>query len=127
MSPEEIRHEQRDKVAYVYIRQSTERQVVDHRESLRRQRALGERAVELGWKPERIVEIDSDLGCSAASSSKRRGFEELVAEAAVGNVGIIVALEVSRLARSNHDWHRLLDICAVTSTLIGVESTSPPV
>jgi DNA invertase Pin-like site-specific DNA recombinase len=103
--------------AYLYVRQSTLRQVLENTESTKRQYALRERAVALGWPPERIVVIDSDLGQSGADSD-RVGFQRLVAAVGMGEVGVVLGLEVSRLARSSSDWHRLLEICALTDTLI---------
>ena len=110
-------HTQR--VAYVYIRQSTPAQVEHHRESTARQYALAERARALGWAPDQVVVIDEDLGLSGASSAKRAGFVRLTTEVALGHVGLILGLEVSRLARNNADWYRLLDLCGLTDTLIG--------
>jgi DNA invertase Pin-like site-specific DNA recombinase len=104
--------------AYLYVRQSTLRQVFENQESTRRQYALRERAVSLGWPSEQIVVIDSDLGCSAASCSDREGFQKLVADVGMARAGIVLGLEVSRLARNSSDWHRLLEICALTDTLI---------
>ena len=103
--------------AYLYVRQSSLRQVFDHGESTRRQYALRERAVALGWPTESIVVIDSDLGLSGADVD-REGFRRLVAEVGMGRAGIVLGLEVSRLARNSTDWHRLLEICAVSETLI---------
>ena len=103
--------------AYVYVRQSTLRQVFENTESTKRQYALRQRAVALGWAEERIIVIDSDLGQSGASSD-REGFQRLVAEVGMGHAGIVLGLEVSRLARNSMDWHRLLEICALTATLI---------
>ena len=103
--------------AYLYVRQSSLRQVFEHGESTRRQYALRERAVALGWPTERIVVIDSDLGLSGADGD-REGFQQLVAEAGMGRAGIVLGLEVSRLARSSTDWHKLLEICALSETLI---------
>jgi DNA invertase Pin-like site-specific DNA recombinase len=103
--------------AYLYVRQSTMRQVAEHTESTQRQYALGQQAAALGWPRERIVTIDDDLGVSAASQG-REGFARLVAEVGMGQAGIVMGLEVSRLARNSSDWHRLLEICALTSTLI---------
>jgi DNA invertase Pin-like site-specific DNA recombinase len=104
--------------AYLYVRQSTLRQVNENRESTKRQYALRQRAVALGWPGERVMVIDEDLGRSAAGGSERSGFEELVAEVGTGKAGIVLGLEVSRLARSSTEWHRLLEICALTDTLI---------
>ena len=109
-------HLRRD--AYLYIRQSTVRQVFENTESTRRQYALRERAVALGWPFERVIVIDSDLGQSGAASADRKGFQLLVGEVGTGNAGIVLGLEVSRLARNSSDWHRLLEICALTDTLI---------
>jgi DNA invertase Pin-like site-specific DNA recombinase len=104
--------------AYLYIRQSTPRQVVDHSESTKRQYALRQRAVALGWHADRIVIIDNDQGQSGASAVDREGFQTLVAEVGLGHAGLVIGLEVSRLARNSSDWHRLLEICALTDTLI---------
>ena len=108
-------HLRRD--AYLYVRQSTVRQVFENTESTRRQYALCERAVALGWPTERIVVIDSDMGLSGADRD-REGFQRLVAEVGMGRAGIVLGLEVSRLARNSTDWHRLLEICALSETLI---------
>ncbi len=105
------------RLAYLYVRQSTLRQVLENTESTKRQYALRERAVALGWPLDRIVVIDSDLGQSGADSD-RQGFQRLVAAVGLGEVGVVLGLEVSRLARSSVDWHRLLEICALTDTLI---------
>jgi DNA invertase Pin-like site-specific DNA recombinase len=104
--------------AYLYIRQSTLRQVFENQESTQRQYALRQRAIALGWPLERIVVIDSDQGQSAASALDREGFQRLVTEVSMGRAGIVMGLEVSRLARNSTDWHRLLEICALTQTLI---------
>ena len=109
-------HLRRD--AYLYVRQSTVRQVMENTESTQRQYALRQRAVALGWSLERIVVIDCDLGKSGASSEDREGFQRLVAEVGMGQAGIVLGLEVSRLARNSSDWHRLLEICALSDTLI---------
>ena len=108
-------HLQRE--AYLYVRQSTLRQVLENTESTLRQYGLRERAVALGWPLERVVVIDSDLGQSGASGD-RVGFQKLVAAVGMGQVGVVLGLEVSRLARNNADWQRLLEICALTDTLI---------
>lgn len=109
-------HLRRD--AYLYVRQSTLRQVFENTESTRRQYALRERAVALGWPIERVNVIDSDLGKSGASGTDREGFQKLVGDVGMGRAGIVLGLEVSRLARNSTDWHRLLEICALTDTLI---------
>ena len=104
--------------AYVYVRQSTLTQVRDHTESLERQYELADRAMTLGWAPRQVVIVDEDLGRSGAESSAREGFQHLVADVGLGKVGIIFGIEVSRLARNNADWYQLLDLCALTDTLI---------
>jgi DNA invertase Pin-like site-specific DNA recombinase len=104
--------------AFLYVRQSTLRQVIENTESTQRQYALRQRAVALGWPTERIVVIDRDLGKSGAAAADREGFQQLVAEVSLGHAGIVLGLEVSRLARNCADWHRLLEICALTNTLI---------
>ena len=104
------------RTAYLYIRQSTLRQVIENTESTRRQYALRERALELGWREEQVVVIDCDLGESGTAD--REGFRHLMAEVGLGHAGIVLGLEVSRLARDNIDWHRLLEVCATTNTLI---------
>ena len=103
--------------AYLYVRQSTLRQVLENTESTKRQYALRERAVALGWRSEQVVVIDSDLGQSGADAD-RVGFQRLVAAVGMGEVGVVLGLEVSRLARNSSDWHRLLEICALANTLI---------
>ena len=104
--------------AYLYVRQSTIRQVLENTESTKRQYALQQRAIALGWPVEQVVVIDSDLGQSGASAVDREGFQKLVAEVGMGKAGIVLGLEVSRLARNSTDWHRLLEICALADTLI---------
>ena len=106
------------RLAYLYIRQSTLRQVLENTTSTDRQYGLRQRAVALGWHQDQIVVIDEDLGRSGASAQGREGFQRLVADVGMGKVGIVIGLEVSRLARNNADWHRLLEICALTETLI---------
>ena len=103
--------------AYLYIRQSTLRQVLENTESTERQYALRQRAIALGWPDDQIQVIDSDLGKSGAERD-RSGFQKLVADVGIGRAGIVMGLEVSRLARNSTDWHRLLEICALTDTLI---------
>jgi DNA invertase Pin-like site-specific DNA recombinase len=104
--------------AYLYVRQSTLRQVVENTESTERQYALRHRAVALGWPIEQVVVIDRDLGQSGASAADREGFQQLVRDVGLGRAGLVMGLEVSRLARNSTDWHRLLEICALTETLI---------
>jgi DNA invertase Pin-like site-specific DNA recombinase len=103
--------------AYLYVRQSTLRQVFENTESTQRQYALRQQAVALGWPHDRIVVIDTDLGQSGAATD-REGFQKLVTEVSMDRAGIVLGLEVSRLARNSMDWHRLLEICALTDTLI---------
>ena len=104
--------------AYVYVRQSTLTQLRDHTESLLRQYELRERAVALGWDAHQVRVIDADLGRSGADATSRQGFKDLVADVGLGRVGIVFGIEVSRLARNNSDWYQLLDLCALTDTLI---------
>ena len=118
ISGEKITASHRARDAYVYVRQSTLLQVQVHTESLARQYDLRQRAAALGWPAHQVVVIDEDLGRSGASAAGRSGFSELVADVGLGKAGIILALEVSRLARSNADWYQLLDLCALTDTLI---------
>ena len=113
-----ITDQHRRRRAVVYVRQSTLHQVERNVESAARQYALRERAVELGWPASSIVVVDEDMGRSGRSAEGRIGFQELVAEVGLGHVGLVLALEVSRLARSSADWHQLLDLCALTGTLI---------
>jgi DNA invertase Pin-like site-specific DNA recombinase/predicted DNA-binding transcriptional regulator AlpA len=110
-------HTQR--AAFVYIRQSTPGQVEHNRESTARQYALADRACQLGWSKEQVVIVDEDLGLSGSSTDKRSGFARLTSEVALAHVGIVLGLEVSRLARNNADWYRLLELCGITDTLIG--------
>jgi DNA invertase Pin-like site-specific DNA recombinase len=109
-------HLRRD--TYLYVRQSTLRQVAENTTSTDRQYGLRHRAIALGWKNDQIVVIDDDLGRSGASSQGREGFQRLVADVGMGKAGIVIGTEVSRLARNNADWHRLLEICALAETLI---------
>ena len=107
-----------DRGAYLYIRQSSMRQVIENAESAKRQYALRGRAIALGWCDEQIVVIDNDQGESGASAAWREGFQRLVSDVGMGHAGIVMGLEVSRLARNNADWQRLLEICALADTLI---------
>ncbi len=109
-------HLERD--AYLYVRQSTVRQVFENTESTKRQYALRQRAVALGWPIERVHVIDTDLGLSGASAADREGFKRLITEVSLGRAGIVLGLEVSRLARNCMDWHRLLELCALSDALI---------
>jgi DNA invertase Pin-like site-specific DNA recombinase len=108
----------RAKLAYVYVRQSSLNQVKQHQESTELQYRLVERAVALGWPHERVQVIDEDLGKSGAGSVERHGFQKLIAEIGLGNAGLVVSLDASRLARNNRDWHQLLELCSVFAVLI---------
>jgi len=110
-------HTQR--AACIYVRQSTPSQVEHNRESTARQYALANRACQLGWSRPQVVIIDEDLGLSGSSTDHRSGFTRMTSEVALGHVGIILGLEVPRLARNNADWYRLLELCGLTDTLIG--------
>jgi len=116
--PERISRRHRDRLAIVYIRQSTMQQVERHQESTRLQYALVDRAFAFGWRREAIVVVDDDLGRSGATIEGRLGFQRLVAEVGLGHVGLVLGVEMSRLARSCRDWHQLLEICALFDTLI---------
>ena len=118
MNRDQITEKHRSRLAVVYVRQSSPHQVMHHRESQRRQRNLVQRATELGWSAEHIQVVDDDQGVTASRSGDRMAFDEMVAMAALGKIGIIFALEVARLARGNHDWYHLLDVCGITGTLI---------
>jgi DNA invertase Pin-like site-specific DNA recombinase/uncharacterized protein YndB with AHSA1/START domain len=117
--PSKIKASHLQRAAYVYIRQSTPGQVEHNRESTARQYALADRAGQLGWSKQQVVVIDEDLGLSGSTTDKRSGFAHLISEVALAHVGIVLGLEVSRLARNNADWYRLLELCGVTDTLIG--------
>jgi DNA invertase Pin-like site-specific DNA recombinase len=118
-SPGKIGRQHTDRMAIVYVRQSTRRQVLEHTESARVQYALVDRAVALGWATSRVKVIDADLGVSGASVEGRAGFAELVSEVGLGHVGIVLGVEVSRLARSGRDWYQLMELCALAGTLLG--------
>jgi DNA invertase Pin-like site-specific DNA recombinase len=109
----------RQRTAVVSVRQSTPQQVAEHQESTARQYALVDRAIALGWPAEHVVVIDDDLGLSGQSAEGRLGFQRLLAEVALDHVGMILGLEMSRLARSCKDWHHLLELCARFRTLLG--------
>jgi DNA invertase Pin-like site-specific DNA recombinase len=117
--PSKIKLTHTQRAAYVYIRQSTPGQVEHNRESTARQYALADRACQLGWPKQQVVIVDEDLGLSGSSTDKRSGFARLTSEVALTHVGIVLGLEVSRLARNNADWYRLLELCGITDTLIG--------
>jgi DNA invertase Pin-like site-specific DNA recombinase len=107
-----------DRLAVVYVRQSTPQQVFNNRESTDRQYALDRRALQLGWAPGRIEVVDEDQGHSGADAQGRAGFQSLLARIVQDQVGIVLGLEMSRLARSNKDWHQLLETCAIFQTLL---------
>jgi DNA invertase Pin-like site-specific DNA recombinase len=115
---EKIRPEHRDRAAVVYVRQSSRQQVLEHSESTRLQYGLAERAAALGWARSRIVVIDDDLGVSAATADARAGFARLVTEVTMGRVGIVLGIEMSRLARTGRDWHQLLELCSLSGVLL---------
>jgi DNA invertase Pin-like site-specific DNA recombinase len=117
--PSKITPEHLHRCAFVYVRQSSAAQVTHNRESTARQYQLVDRAVALGWKSDQIKLVDEDLGVSGSGMAERSGFAHMTADVALGRAGIVLALEVSRLARNNADWYRLLDLCSVTDTLIG--------
>src|SRR5215472_13016049 len=104
--------------AYIYVRQSTNAQVLHHQESAERQYALRTMALEMGWSESSIRTLNRDLGMTGTEMTRREDFKTLVADVSMGQVGAVFALEVSRLARSNLDWHRLLELCALTATLV---------
>src|ERR1700723_4495690 len=108
----------RAKFAYVYVRQSSLNQVRQHQESTELQYRLVNRAVGLGWPHERVQVIDEDLGKSGAGSVERHGFQKLIAEIGLGNAGLVISLDASRLARNNRDWHQLLELCSLFGVII---------
>src|SRR6516165_4310975 len=115
---EKIRPQHVERLAVVYVRQSTMQQVLEHQESTRLQYGLVRRAVAWGWPEVRVLVIDDDLGRSGTRAEGRQGFQRLVAEVGLDHVGLILGVEMSRLARSSKDWHQLLEICALFGTLI---------
>ena len=110
------------RLAYVYVRQSTPLQVHQHQESTERQYRLRQRAVALGWPPTAVEVIDEDQGRSGGAAAHRPGFQRLVAEVGLGQVGLVLMLEASRLARNNGDWHRLIELCGLSRTLLADET-----
>jgi DNA invertase Pin-like site-specific DNA recombinase len=114
-----IQRAHHERLVVVYVRQSRPQQLIRHPESTRLQYGLVDRALALGWPQAQVVVIDEDLGKSADSASERSGFQRLVAEVSLAHVGMILGLDMSRLARSNRDWHQLLEVCALCGTLIG--------
>jgi DNA invertase Pin-like site-specific DNA recombinase len=118
MGSELVKPHHLDRRAVVYVRQSSPQQVLNNQESLRLQYALRQRAQDLGWREADVEVVDADLGLSAASAAHRQGFKDLVARIALGEVGLIVSIEVTRLARNCSDWYPLLDICGHRGCLI---------
>ena len=118
MGSELVKPHHLDRRAVVYVRQSSPQQVVNNQESLRLQYALRQRARDLGWREADIEVVDADLGLSGASAAHRQGFKDLVARIALGEVGLIVSIEVTRLARNCSDWYPLLDLCGHRGCLI---------
>ena len=115
---QKIRPEHLDRAAVVYVRQSSRQQVLEHTESTRLQYALAGRAVALGWARSQVTVIDDDLGVSAATADSRKGFARLVAEVTMGRVGVVLGIEMSRLARTGRDWHQLLELCCLSGVLL---------
>lgn len=118
-SGSKIQDRHRDRLAVVYVRQSTMAQVTEHGESTRLQYGLSGRAADLGWEASRVLVIDEDLGHSASGAEDRPGFQRLVSEVGLDHVGIVLGIEMSRLARSGREWHQLLELCALSGTLLG--------
>jgi hypothetical protein len=118
IADERVTTSHRAKLAYVYVRQSSLNQVRQHQESTQLQYRLVDRTIALGWPHERVQIIDEDLGKSGAGSVERHGFQKLIAEIGLGNAGLVVSLDASRLARNNRDWHQLLELCSVFGVLI---------
>lgn len=116
--PAKVQSRQLERLAVIYVRQSTAQQVLEHRESTALQYALRRRAIEWGWSPDRVLVIDQDLGRSGASAEGRLGFQQLLAEVSLDHVGLVLGIEMSRLARSCKDWHQLLELCALFGTLL---------
>ncbi|WP_198406926.1 recombinase family protein [Nocardia terpenica] len=116
--PGKVSAEHTDRLAVIYVRQSTMRQMIEHAESLRVQYAMVDRAIALGWTRQRVKVIDADVGMSGATTAGRAGFAELVSEVGLGHVGIVVGVDVSRLARSGRDWYQLMELCALAGTLL---------
>jgi len=117
-STSKIRDVHVNRLAMIYVRQSTPQQVLENRESRERQYALGEFAQRLGWPAERVVLIDEDQGQSGKTATDRSGFQRLMTEVSLNHVGVVLGLELSRLSRSNKDWHQLIDVCFTAETRI---------
>lgn len=116
-----ISAEHRSKRAYIYVRQSSMKQVIEHQESGRRQRELAQWVQTMGWPPSSVVVLDSDQGKSGQSSAEREAFKQLVGEVSLGEVGMVVSLYLSRLSRNNADWFPLIEMCGLTRALIADE------
>jgi DNA invertase Pin-like site-specific DNA recombinase len=110
-----------DRLAIVYVRQSDPQQVLNHRESRERQYELAELSVALGWPRDRVMTIDDDQGKTGRTAAQRSGFHRLLAEVTMEHVGLILGIEMSRIARNNRDWHNLLEMCAVFGTILADE------
>jgi DNA invertase Pin-like site-specific DNA recombinase len=110
-----------DRLAIVYVRQSDPQQVLNHRESRERQYALADHAIALGWPRDRVLIIDDDQGLSGRTADQRGGFQRILAEVTMEHVGLILGIEMSRIARNNKDWHNLLEMCAIFGTLLADE------
>ena len=121
MPSSKIRSAHLEKLAVVYIRQSSPQQVLENRESTARQYAFAEHAVALGWPRDRVLIIDEDLGKSGRTAEGRSGFQRLVTEVTLHHVGLVLGLEMSRLARSSRDWHNLFEMCALCDSLLADE------
>src|SRR5712691_956357 len=121
MATTKIQGTHQERIAFVYVRQSTPLQVIENRESTERQYRLRDRAIELGWPPSQVEVIDEDQGRSGSTAAHRTRFQRLATEVSLGKVGIVLMLEASRLARNNSDWYRLMEICGVSGTLIADE------
>jgi DNA invertase Pin-like site-specific DNA recombinase len=115
---QKIRPDHLGRAAIVYVRQSSRQQVLEHSESTRLQYALAERAVALGWARSQVAVIDDDLGVSAATADSRKGFARLVTEVTMGRAGVVLGIEMSRLARTGRDWHQLLELCSLSGVLL---------
>lgn len=130
LSSSKVQSWHRDRLAFVYVRQSSPQQVLEHRESRLRQYALVDYAIALGWPADRVQVIDEDQGQSGRDAENRAGFQRLLAEVAIDHVGIVLGLEMSRLARSDKDWHHLLEVCGIFGTLVadqdGVYNAADP-
>ena len=118
LSSTKIGPHQLKRLAVVYVRQSSAHQVLEHRESKARQYLLGDYAVRLGWARERVLIIDEDQGSSGTTANERAGFQRLLAEVTMDHVGMVLGLEIGRLARSDKDWHQLLEVCAIFDTVL---------